>query len=157
MIPKPKTEKSRDFDPSRWVCCKRPERCDGTFRVFGQNFPCPLYEKCVLGWKNQYEWSYGRRYRGRYPLLSEHFGHKFVWDRRRNDLMTAFCPDYLAEKRKISRQRHGKEYDRRANEKKRAKKRLDLGLEWRKRELLSCGEDCGNCPWEECRARWWEM
>lgn len=155
MIPKPRTAKSCDFDPARWVCCKRPEKCDGTFRVYAQSFPCPLHEKCKQGLKNQYEWSYGYRYRGRYQLLSEHFGHKFAWDSRRNDLMRAFRPDYLAEKRKINRQRHGAEQDRRANAKKaaaRAQRRAEPSADWARRGLLPCGEDCGNCPFGDCVA-----
>lgn len=153
MIPKPKSEKSRDFDPSRWVCCKKPEKCDGNFRVYGQNFPCLLRKKCILGAKNDYQWSYGRRSQGRYPLLAEHFNHRAVWNDRRNGLMRAFCSDYLAEKRKINRQRHGKEYDRKYNEKrakKREQERPKLLEEWAKRGIFPCGEDCFNCPFEDC-------
>lgn len=149
MIPKPRSEKARDFDPSRWVCCKRPEKCNGNFRVYGQNYPCLLREKCKNGTKNDYEWSYGARKRGRYPLLAEHFNHRAVWDDRRNGLMTAFCGDYLAKKRKISRKRNGKEYDRRANEKKAARRALERAQEPPK-SVLPCGEDCFNCPWEDC-------
>lgn len=145
MIPKPKSEKSRDFDPSRWVCCKKPEKCDGNFRVYGQNFPCSLRKKCILGAKNDYQWSYGRRSQGRYPLLAEHFNHRAVWNDRRNGLMRAFCSDYLAEKRKINRLRYGKDYDRRYNAKRKKKGARVLT------EVAVCGEDCLNCPFEECK------
>lgn len=153
VIPKPRSGKSRDFDPSRWVCCRRPEKCDGNFRVYGQSYPCPLREKCAAGGKNSYEWSYGRRVQGRYPLLSEHYCHRTAWWHRRNGLMMAFRPDYLAEKRKIDRQRHGKEYDRRQQARRKAARERARAAEepWARRELLPCGEDCENCPWGECR------
>lgn len=144
MIPRPRTEGAARYDPGRWICNKRPEKCDGSFRVYGQDMKCPIRARCFWGRRNTYQWTPGSKTWGWYLDLATE-DREAIHGRRRAQLRDAFCREEELEAGRRYREAHREELA--------ARDRLR-----RKREApppavkttLPCGEDCENCPYDAC-------
>lgn len=152
MIPRPLTADAARHNPGRWICNKRPEKCTGIFRVYGQDMPCPLRAKCFWGRRNTYEWTPGEMVNGRFPVLDTDAGWRRRHDTRLKSLERALFPNRNAEMCARYRAAHREQLadSDRARYQKRHPPDPPLEREV-KRPLLPCGEDCdGGCPYEAC-------
>lgn len=149
MIPRPLTDGAARYNPGRWICNKRPEKCNGIFRVYNQDMLCPLRAKCYWGRGNTYEWTPGEKVQGRYPRLDasnwrrEH-GERLVWVQR------VFAPERSAAIAAKYRMAHKEQLA--AKQKERyCKANPPKPPKAPSRQPLPCGEDCeGGCPYDTC-------
>ncbi|WP_251447025.1 hypothetical protein [Vermiculatibacterium agrestimuris] len=147
MIPRPLTDNAARHNPGRWVCNIRPERCNGIFRVYGQDMPCPLRDKCLAGRRNTYQWTPGHKLAGRYPEMDldadwhRHHGTRLA------QLQQAFAPLLRRKQRTPEQRKLHAEWQREARRRQQVDGHAAPPL---RRVPLPCGEDCENCPYDAC-------
>ena len=146
MIPRPLTDDAARYNPGRWVCNVKPEICNGMFRVYGQDMPCPLYARCLCGDTTKYQYPLGKKYMGHYQVLytdSDRARKRALQDRVYKRLFGGVKskPRTAEQKeRDAAWAREKRRRDREANPK-------PVALP--ERPLLPCGEDCaGGCPYD---------
>lgn len=146
MIPRPKSDSAARHNPSRWICTTKPGKCNGMFRAYGQDMPCPLRAKCYWGRRNTYEWALGYKVGGRCLDLDVDIEHRREHGTRAMVLQRLFAP----KPRPPSTPEQREKKTRKAREK-REKERQNCQTfgEMPQRVLLPCGEDCeGGCPYD---------
>lgn len=147
MIPRPLSDAAARHNPGRWVCNTRPEKCNGIFRVYGQDMACPIRDKCWAGRRNTYEHTPGGKLWGRYPELDTDGGRRRQHANRLKALKKLWAPpppprtaaqrEAGAARTRKWRAKHAKPHE--------APETVPS------RPLLPCGEDCeGGCPYETC-------
>lgn len=149
MIPRPQTDAAVRHNPGRWVCNTKPEKCGGIYRVYGQDMPCPLRAKCYWGGKNTYEWTWGRKEWGRYPEMDIDIAWAREHGTRLAQLQQVFAP-HLRRKQRTSEQRERDTESQRRSRRKKAASNFQTFGNLMRRQPLPCGEDCENCPYDEC-------
>lgn len=148
MIPRPESEEGARHNPGRWICNKRPEKCNGLFWVYGQAMPCPLRAKCFWGRRNIYEWSLGERVAGRYPSLDTDVEWRRRHGTRLMELKRVFTPEQTRQISTPERRERNAAWMREHRRREGEAKAQTLGILPRKK-LLPCGEDCeGGCPYD---------
>lgn len=139
----------------------RPSQCEGKFFLRGRWIPCPLAPQCYDKWLHNdgtyretlYEFP-ATRIRGTIREISAQDPGTRERDRNRRYMALRYAFYRADELRRV------REYNARSEVKERLRER------WRKRwrdahplrygdaaptATLPCGEDCENCPYEECR------
>lgn len=147
MIPRPLTDNAARHNPGRWVCNIRPERCNGVFRAYGQDMPCPLRDKCLAGWRNTYQWTPGHKLAGRYPGMDLDADWRRRHGTRLAQLQRVFAPLLRRRQRTPEQRERHAEWQRAARRRGQVGKPVDVPLH---RVPLPCGEDCENCPYDAC-------
>lgn len=147
-IPRPRGERATNYNPGRWVCSRRPGKCDGFFRVYGQKMRCPLENKCKEDLKNTYEWGYGEKINGRFIGRGEPERTEEHWYRS-HVLRRVFDPEHEKEEKRKYKLRHREEINQKKRER-RARNRKESKVK-EKKVILPCGEDCENCPYPVCQ------
>ena len=155
--------------PGQLVCILDPAECNGYITFYGRKVKCRLYDRCkasINGKKTEYEYScYTDKYLGDkkydkytkigarlnlgYPVFRETKQEESSRFTKRKHCRIAFDPDYAkkykqwidnaTEKDKIERSKN--------REDKYYEKISDINSSTK---LLPCGEDCDNCPYDEC-------
>lgn len=147
MIPRPLSDVAARHNPGRWVCNKRPEKCNGIFRVYGQDMACPIRAKCWFSRRNTYEHTPGGKLWGRYPELDVDVSWRAEHHRRLKaltDLWGPPRPERTDEQRAADAERQRRRRAKQAEQRPPTEKAPS-------RPLLPCGEDCdGGCPYETC-------
>ncbi|HWS42092.1 MAG TPA: hypothetical protein VN421_03280 [Pseudoflavonifractor sp.] len=141
----------------RWICQKPAEKCNGMFRVYGEDRPCPLAPKCLGSphYRGQLETIYAKAQFGKLAVSSsQNWGIEHV--ARLNDAKAAFSKDavnaYYREYAAKNRDRLNRLYREKYNP---SLERMLPGvkrLNAPKEVLPPCGGDCENCPYDAgCR------
>ena len=160
-----------NYDPCANVCILDPSKCNGLRISYGQIVRCRLYNKCIYSDKTEYEFSMyteeylnskydkikskvdeGRKICGSYPIYGQMAKEQHMYGKRnvrKENLYRAFIDGYDEKYRK------GKcEVQAKISKRKRAEDLLKEDLEKasidREDMILPCGEDCDNCPYDEC-------
>lgn len=133
-----------NYNPTRWVCQFPAERCNGIFYVYSESRPCPLAHKCLhTHRRTPLEYRYPQKHPNQRVLsLSDpqrYLEHaKRSCDLRRTFLQGEDHPSrrYYNKHREYMLQLSRNQYL--------AKKKKVVGG-----ELLPCGNDCANCPYDD--------
>lgn len=146
MIPRPKSDAAARHNPGRWICTTAPEKCNGTFRAYDQDMPCPLRAKCYWGRRNTYERALGHKVHGRCLELDVDIERRREHDARGKALQRLFAPKPRPPSTPEQREKDAQ----RAREKReRERTNCQTSGNLTERPLLPCGEDCeGGCPYD---------
>lgn len=140
---------STRYNPARWVCVYKPEYCGGNFPYHGEMRPCPLAPKCkdYGGTRTPYEYTFqmsalhrGKKFRGHILEM-----HDPEWKRQHKRRLQALHAAFQTEQYLSTLQRQREKYRQRERPPKEDKPPRPNGA------ILPCGEDCGSCPYDECR------
>lgn len=151
MIPRPLSDDSARYNPGRWICNTRPEKCKGLFRVYGQDMPCPIRAKCFWGRGNSYQWTPGPRQWGRFLGLDTDATRRNQHRTRLMQIRRTFDPAYYMEIDSRYRQAHREQRNEWMRRKRREQAQLRPEKQAPPHTPLPCGEDCeGGCPYDSC-------
>lgn len=150
-------------DPVRWVCQCRSSICDGTFYVYSEARPCPLWKYCQ-GNSNQLEYLYPQQSIYQRKLRLAEPERCLPHAKRLLDLRKAFVPDDVKRLNRAHYERNKERYAAIA-----ARKYAEAHLEQVHNKppkydipLPPCGRVCeeeegGWCPYDdECRYADWD-
>ena len=141
----------------RWICQKPTEKCNGMFRVYGEDCPCPLSAKCLGSphYRGQLETIYTKAQFGKLAVSSSP-NWNVEHATRLNEVKAAFTREAY---NTYYREYAAKNADR-LNKLRREKYDPPLELirpdarplNAAKEVLPPCGSDCENCPYDDgCR------
>lgn len=140
---------------ARWICTWHPQRCNGRRYVKGRIEDCPLAYRCLdpAYRVTLYEFP-ALRIRGNIRELVDP-AHRMQHARRYRVLIEVFDPErhrrILDRKNELKRKYRRKAAARKLMEQ--AIRELEDTVRQKNRVsvTLPCGEDCANCPYDECR------
>lgn len=135
----------------KWVCTKTFRVCKGTIYLHGEVVDCPLMPYCaadeILGRRWEFEFPCHKKSGSILELTDPDHGKEHL--RRFCALRKVFATPEQQQRIREQRDRY--------NEYRRAKRHAQREAappkvsEMKARETLPCGEDCENCPYDECR------
>lgn len=135
------------YDPTRWVCQIRAEKCNGIFYVYGEARPCPLAGKCLdpANRRTPFEYLYPVQGENQRVIKLTDPERYLAHAKRSCELRRVFLQGDENPDRKYY-QSHKDVIKAKSDEKYR---RWKEAADEADRLGLPCGGDCMNCPYDQ--------
>lgn len=138
---------------AKYICVRSAKKCDGFRMLNGRRVPCPLSDSCLYEYLSNPEYretAYDypcSTYRGHARWLARSHDEKMARDRRYAELNYIFGD---TKQKSLERQRKHRAAEREKQGRERDRPQITHRSRKKVRDVLPCGEDCENCPYDSC-------